>query len=116
MHYFDRVRGLFRICFPYDEKPKRNWNDFLQVSLKWNEYCCYFYWIAMKKPNEIETNFLQVSLKWSKCCCYLLSDDEKPKRNWNGLLQINLKQKSCVGPIFEVRSILKERQMKEKLK
>ncbi len=33
MHYFDRVRGLFRICFPYEEKPRRNWKELLQVSL-----------------------------------------------------------------------------------
>jgi hypothetical protein len=32
MHYFDRVRGLFRICFPYDEKPRRNWMELVQVS------------------------------------------------------------------------------------
>jgi hypothetical protein len=23
--YFDRVKGIFRVCFPFTEKPKPNW-------------------------------------------------------------------------------------------
>jgi hypothetical protein len=24
--YFDRVKGIFRVCFPYAEKPKPSWD------------------------------------------------------------------------------------------
>jgi hypothetical protein len=31
INFYDRVKGLFRICFPYDEKPRKNWRDFFLV-------------------------------------------------------------------------------------
>ena len=53
MHYFDRVRGLFRICFPYDEKPRRNWMEIVQVNKK-----CY---LRMdEKPKRKKMELVQV--------------------------------------------------------
>jgi len=69
INFYDRVKGLFRLCFPYDEKPRKNWRDFFLVRsnksiIFWNEMFHSFLILTfrVKKLNSamIRCNFIWI--------------------------------------------------------